>query len=130
MLVPGSLSGGGVSLHRGDLPVDRQKPVKTLPSLAVDFSVSCTGIWRTKHSQLDGKKFLIPFHVKKNQVVQVVRNGERVLPGDKQREVFILQQKEGESGYSIIVDEYDSPVFLCAQTLMGQIYYQKQSRSL
>ena len=57
----------------------------------------------------------------KIQVVQVVRNGERVLPGDKQREVFILQQKEGESGYSIIVDEYDSPV-LCAQTLLGQIY--------
>ena len=60
--------------------------------------------------------------------MQVVRNGERVLPGDKQREVFILEQKEGESGYSIIVDEYDSPVFpcaLCVQTLRGQIYYQK-----
>ena len=58
----------------------------------------------------------------KIQVVQVVRNGERVLPGDKQREVFILQQKEGESGYSIIIDEYDSPALLCAQTLLGQIY--------
>ena len=42
----------------------------------------------------------------KIQVVQVVRNGERVLAGDKQREIFVLQQKEGESGFSIIVDEY------------------------